>query len=268
MTTSDDHILPVRRESEQLGAPVGGLRMVAALESGANPGHACLQPTSELAVSLEGLPGADMSPHEPAQEADAPSQLAKGAVSAVSLASRGDQGSLPLKLGAGPGHEGHAQPREVAKPRQELPGAAAPPQADAPAARQQQPGEAASPNGLAQPLDGGQPQQREPPQVQEPAAEAAEQQQAAAAAAQPPDGTPASTPAAPPADVLSPAESKAVAELEAILGRISQLDAEGWFQAPVREADAPNYYSTIKHPMCFQVRESTAAASAGMALRV
>ena len=80
----------------------------------------------------------------------------------------------------------------------------------------------------------------------------------------------------------------AVVELEAILNRVAQLDAEGWFQArspvstlfnamqyhvcahrtlllllphpvctlqaPVREQDAPRYYQIIKQPMCFQVR--------------
>ncbi len=52
---------------------------------------------------------------------------------------------------------------------------------------------------------------------------------------------------------LSPEVEQAIVTLEGILERLSQLDAEGWFQQPVKESDAPNYFSIVKHPMCFQV---------------
>ncbi len=35
------------------------------------------------------------------------------------------------------------------------------------------------------------------------------------------------------------------------LGKLSALDKEGFFQRPVREEEAPNYYTVIKQPMCF-----------------
>lgn len=57
-----------------------------------------------------------------------------------------------------------------------------------------------------------------------------------------------------PGGTLTAAQQAAIADLEGILARISALDPEGWFQHPVTEADAPNYHSIIKHPMCFQVR--------------
>lgn len=39
--------------------------------------------------------------------------------------------------------------------------------------------------------------------------------------------------------------------LLAFLQRIAMLDKEGFFQRPVREEEAPNYYTVIKSPMCF-----------------
>lgn len=81
-------------------------------------------------------------------------------------------------------------------------------------------------------------QQQPPQQQQAPAAEA---------------GTPKAAPLAAAGEVPPDESQLAMAELEAILTRISQLDAEGWFQAPVSEADAPRYYSIIKQPMCFAV---------------
>lgn len=56
---------------------------------------------------------------------------------------------------------------------------------------------------------------------------------------------------APPAD-LTPAQRQAIRDLESIVARIRQLDTAGWFQVPVTEAVAPNYYKIIKQPMCFQ----------------
>ena len=53
---------------------------------------------------------------------------------------------------------------------------------------------------------------------------------------------------------LTPTQLQAIAELEHILARISQLDQEGWFQVPITDQMAPNYHSIIKQPMCFQVR--------------
>ncbi|EFJ43059.1 hypothetical protein VOLCADRAFT_66369, partial [Volvox carteri f. nagariensis] len=48
--------------------------------------------------------------------------------------------------------------------------------------------------------------------------------------------------------------------LLAFLNRIAMLDKEGFFQRPVREEEAPNYYSIIKQPMCFaDMREKIAA---------
>ncbi|GAB4819742.1 hypothetical protein N2152v2_006788 [Parachlorella kessleri] len=48
-------------------------------------------------------------------------------------------------------------------------------------------------------------------------------------------------------------EADGVAALEAIISRLRGLDTEGWFWAPVRDMDAPNYSKIIKKPMCFQV---------------
>jgi hypothetical protein len=53
---------------------------------------------------------------------------------------------------------------------------------------------------------------------------------------------------------LTHVQVQAIKDLEGILARISHLDTEGWFQRPVTEAEAPNYYNIIKQPMCFQVR--------------
>lgn len=68
-------------------------------------------------------------------------------------------------------------------------------------------------------------------------------------------GAPASAAqqAAAAAAALANPGQQAVADLEAILGRIMNLDAEGWFRHPVRHSDAPNYYKIIKRPMCFEV---------------
>ncbi|KAL4443443.1 hypothetical protein ABPG75_011180 [Micractinium tetrahymenae] len=88
------------------------------------------------------------------------------------------------------------------------------------------------------------------------------QQQTGAGQPQPqpqPGPTPAAaaapTPgAAPPAGGPPPSPgATAVAELEAILGRLMQIDKEGWFRHPVSELVAPKYYKIIKQPMCFEV---------------
>jgi len=52
---------------------------------------------------------------------------------------------------------------------------------------------------------------------------------------------------------LTAAQKEAITELDNILSRISQLDAEGWFQMPVTDELAPNYRTIIKKPMCFSV---------------
>ncbi|GLI68529.1 hypothetical protein VaNZ11_012920 [Volvox africanus] len=50
--------------------------------------------------------------------------------------------------------------------------------------------------------------------------------------------------------------------LLAFLNRISVLDKEGFFQRPVREEEAPNYYTVIKQPMCFvDMREKISAGA-------
>ncbi|GIM14663.1 hypothetical protein Vretimale_17612 [Volvox reticuliferus] len=50
--------------------------------------------------------------------------------------------------------------------------------------------------------------------------------------------------------------------LLAFLNRISVLDKEGFFQRPVREEEAPNYYTIIKQPMCFaDMREKISAGA-------
>lgn len=53
-----------------------------------------------------------------------------------------------------------------------------------------------------------------------------------------------------------------LAQLLAILGRLSALDAEGWFQEPVTDAQAPNYSTIIRHPMCISVMRGKAAGGA------
>jgi hypothetical protein len=78
------------------------------------------------------------------------------------------------------------------------------------------------------------PDPQQPPQQQQPAAQQVQQAQQAAPR-------------------LSQREADGVAALEAILARIRGLDTEGWFWAPVRDVDAPNYSKIIKQPMCFQV---------------
>lgn len=69
--------------------------------------------------------------------------------------------------------------------------------------------------------------------------------------------------AAPPAAVPPPSPgAAAAAELEAILGRLMQIDKEGWFRHPVSELVAPKYYKIIKQPMCFEVGAADAGCSA------
>lgn len=108
-----------------------------------------------------------------------------------------------------------------------------------------------------------------PPAAQQPmAAEAQGQQQpqqqakvspAAAAAGASPAGSPAGG-AAP----LQPGPgAAAAADLEALLVRVIQLDAEGWFRHPVQQQHAPNYYKIIKRPMCFEVGGCCKASVAG-----
>eukprot|EP00887_Chlorella_sp_A99_P002059 scaffold18.g2059.t1 len=140
---------------------------------------------------------------------------------------------------------------------------------------------AKGPNGLAAAADHEAPQQRQgngwarppgtggaapaatdtrspaaaPPQAP-PASPGQQQRQPAAQQAQVQQAWQASAQASPAEQQAQQAEDDSVAaeaELEAILTRIAQLDAEGWFQAPVSEADAPRYYTIIKQPMCFQV---------------
>lgn len=97
---------------------------------------------------------------------------------------------------------------------------------------------------------------------------------------QPPDPASAAA-AAPNPGITVPAAgpppspgAAAAAELEAILGRLMQIDKEGWFRHPVSELVAPKYYKIIKQPMCFEVgagktracRLGTACATAGMHL--
>ncbi|KAK9838225.1 hypothetical protein WJX84_002491 [Apatococcus fuscideae] len=66
--------------------------------------------------------------------------------------------------------------------------------------------------------------------------------------------TPALVPVAGP---LPPAPGSVVEEqtrvLEALLDNISRSDSDRFFEAPVREAEAPGYSSIIKRPMSFQV---------------
>lgn len=44
---------------------------------------------------------------------------------------------------------------------------------------------------------------------------------------------------------------RVVATLRGIIDKVSNLDGDGWFQRPVTEKDAPNYFAVIKNPMCF-----------------
>ena len=44
---------------------------------------------------------------------------------------------------------------------------------------------------------------------------------------------------------------KVIDTMRGIIDRVSNLDADGWFQQPVTEKDAPNYFAVIKNPMCF-----------------
>ncbi len=45
--------------------------------------------------------------------------------------------------------------------------------------------------------------------------------------------------------------ARVVAALRDIIDKVSNLDGDGWFQRPVTEKDAPNYFAVIKNPMCF-----------------
>ena len=77
---------------------------------------------------------------------------------------------------------------------------------------------------------------------------------------QPPCGSSmeAALPAAAPALAPAPAPGSAptgfdpVDVLVGLLDNISRMDGDDFFEAPVREEDAPGYYDVIKRPMCFQ----------------
>lgn len=97
-----------------------------------------------------------------------------------------------------------------------------------------------------------------PPTAQQQQQQQQRQQQTAGVATPAAHVAAAATPAASPPQPLSPGE-RAQAELEAILARVAQLDPDGWFKHPVREADAPNYYKIIRRPMCFEVRAPVAS---------
>lgn len=125
-------------------------------------------------------------------------------------------------------------------------------------------------------IDGPAPVGAAPPAAQQPAA-MLQQQQQVATTAQPSAPGALATPAAPafggaaaPASASPPGPApaspgeRAQEDLEAILARVSQLDPDGWFRHPVREADAPNYYRIIRRPMCFEVRAAATAAVCGL----
>lgn len=71
------------------------------------------------------------------------------------------------------------------------------------------------------------------------------QQQSAGATA------PISVPDVPDAPPVKPEDAPAII-LQALLGKLSSLDASSFFQDPVTEAVAPGYFDFIKRPMCFQ----------------
>lgn len=56
--------------------------------------------------------------------------------------------------------------------------------------------------------------------------------------------------------------SQATTELLSLLDRLAALDGEGWFQAPVTDAQAPGYSTIIKHPMCLQTMRTKVGARA------
>jgi hypothetical protein len=49
------------------------------------------------------------------------------------------------------------------------------------------------------------------------------------------------------------ATKQAIKDLHSILDRLIQMDPNRWFQHPVQEKEAPNYYQVIKQPMCFDI---------------
>ncbi len=52
--------------------------------------------------------------------------------------------------------------------------------------------------------------------------------------------------------MCAPAGFDPVELLVTLLSNIGRMDTDGFFEAPVREEDAPGYYDAIKRPMCFQ----------------
>jgi hypothetical protein len=60
----------------------------------------------------------------------------------------------------------------------------------------------------------------------------------------------------PPQGDLTPVQRQAIADLEGIVARLSQIDAERWFQHPVSSADLPSYNLIVRQPMCFDVSAS------------
>jgi hypothetical protein len=49
------------------------------------------------------------------------------------------------------------------------------------------------------------------------------------------------------------AAKQAIKDLHSILDRLIQMDPNRWFQHPVQDKEAPNYYQIIKQPMCFDI---------------
>jgi hypothetical protein len=94
----------------------------------------------------------------------------------------------------------------------------------------------------------------EPPSTSAPVRPNAGQQGATLMNLDASDGAPGpSVSGLPPEEPLSPQQTHAIAALQGIVGRVSQLDAEGWFQRPVSEAEAPGYQKIVHQPMSFQV---------------
>lgn len=173
--------------------------------------------------------GQEMPPHEPS---GLPGEAGKAVPPASLLKALQASSSVP--------------PAEVAVHRQQN-GAALP--AKAAAAGAGAPAAAANGAPASAPQQG--PRGSQQTAVVTPAA----QPTAATPLASPPAGTAAATqppqPAQPPP--AADAAQQAAADLETILGRIMNLDLEGWFRHPVRDCDAPNYSKIIRRPMCFEV---------------